>query len=63
MNHSIFQELPGTKPPKSTMEGPMAPAAYVIEDGLVGKQWERGLWSSEGSVFQGREMPGQGSRS
>jgi hypothetical protein len=22
------------------MEGPMAPAAYVAEDGLVGHQWE-----------------------
>jgi hypothetical protein len=22
------------------MEGPMAPAAYVAEDGLIGCQWE-----------------------
>jgi hypothetical protein len=31
-------ELPGTKPP--TKEGPLAPAAYVAEDGLVRHQFE-----------------------
>jgi hypothetical protein len=41
------------------MEGPMAPAAYVAEDGLVGHQWE------ERTLVVGRldgEMPGQGGR-
>ena len=38
MNQLDPPELPGTKPPKSTMEGPMAPAAYVAEDGLLGYQ-------------------------
>jgi hypothetical protein len=41
----------------------MALAAYVAEDGLVGHQWRRGLWSCEGSMPQCREMPGSGSRS
>ena len=27
------------------MEGPMAPATYVAEDGLVGHQWESGPWA------------------
>jgi hypothetical protein len=40
----------------------MAPVAYVAKDGLVGHQWRRGPWSSEGSMPQFREMPGQGSR-
>jgi len=35
-------ELPKTKPPTKeyTLRGPMAPAAYVTEDGLVWHQWE-----------------------
>ena len=36
-------ELPGTGPPTKEyiyMEGPMAPAAHMAEDGLVGHQWE-----------------------
>jgi hypothetical protein len=36
-------ELPGTKPPtkKVHMEGPMAPATYVVEDGFVGVSGRR----------------------
>ena len=37
-------ELPGTKPPSKEythMEGPMAPEAYVAEDGLVRYQWKK----------------------
>jgi len=30
------------------IEGPMAPATYVAEDGLVGINGRRGPWSSEG---------------
>ena len=34
-------DLPGTKPrTRVHMEGPMAPATYVAEDGLVRHQWE-----------------------
>jgi hypothetical protein len=43
------------------MEGPMAPATYVAEDGLVRHQWEERpliLWRLEC-----RWMPGQGSES
>jgi hypothetical protein len=32
-------ELPGTGPPMKE-DAPMAPAAYVAEDGLVEHQWE-----------------------
>jgi hypothetical protein len=44
-NNSINQPVPpkllGTKPPtKEYTWGPMAPGAYVAEDGLVGHQWE-----------------------
>jgi hypothetical protein len=39
-------ELQGTGPPTRVhMEGPMAPATYVAEDGLVGHQWESGPWA------------------
>jgi hypothetical protein len=39
-NNNINQpELPGIKPPSRVhMEGPMAPAVYVAENGLVGHQ-------------------------
>jgi hypothetical protein len=58
MSNSINQqdspELLGTGPPtKEYKEGPMAPAAYVTEDGLVGHQWEerplglRGFYASD----------------
>jgi hypothetical protein len=42
MNQPVPPELPGTKPPnkENSLEGPMTPAAYVAEDGLVGHQWE-----------------------
>jgi hypothetical protein len=30
------------------MEGPMAPASYVAEDGLVGHRWDQRSW--EGSM-------------
>jgi hypothetical protein len=39
------------------MKGPMAPATYVVEGGLVGHQW-RGE-----ALLLCREMPGQGSKS
>ena len=38
MNQPVTPELPGTKPP--IKKNPMAPAAYVAEDGLVSHQWE-----------------------
>jgi hypothetical protein len=40
MNQPVPPELPETKPPTKeyTLERPMAPAAYVAEDGLVGHQ-------------------------
>jgi hypothetical protein len=39
-------ELPGTEPPtKENMEGPMAPAAYVAEDGLVHISGRSGPWA------------------
>jgi hypothetical protein len=40
-NH-IPPEFSGTKLPTKeyTWEGPMAPASYIAEDGLVGPQWE-----------------------
>jgi hypothetical protein len=44
------------------MEGPMAPAAYVAEHGLVWHQWEESSLSCEGSMPQCRGMSGQGSR-
>ena len=44
------------------MEGPMAPATWVAEDGLVGHQREERPWTHEGSWLQGRGMAGQGSR-
>ena len=42
------------------MDGPMAPAVYVAEDGLVGHQWEKRpfvLWSLDARVgeYQGRK--------
>ena len=39
----------------------MAPAAYVVEDGLIFHQWEGRPWSSEGSMPQYRGMSGSGS--
>jgi hypothetical protein len=45
------------------MEGLMALAAYVAEDGLIGHQWEEGLyWSCENSMPQYRGMHVPGSR-
>ena len=39
MKQSVPPELPGTKPPtKEYMEGPMVPAIYITENGLVGHQ-------------------------
>jgi hypothetical protein len=40
MNQPEPSELPWTKTPSQRvhMEGPVAPAAYVAEDGLVGHQ-------------------------
>jgi hypothetical protein len=43
MNQPVPPELLWTKPPTKEyihMEESMAPAAYVVEDGLVGHQWE-----------------------
>jgi hypothetical protein len=42
MNQPVSPELPGTKftNQRVHIEGLMAPAAYVAEDGLVGHQWE-----------------------
>ena len=41
MNHPVPPEFPGTKlPTKELREEPMAPAAYVAEDELVGHQRE-----------------------
>jgi hypothetical protein len=36
----------------------MVLAAYVAEDGLVGRQWVRGPWAGECSMSQCRGMPG-----
>jgi hypothetical protein len=60
MNQPVPPELPGTK--TTNMEGSMAPAAYVAEDGLVGHQREG---SCEYSMPQcrGRGMPGPGTQS
>ena len=43
LNPMVGYEIPhpGTKPPTNEhMEGPMAPAAYVAEDGLIWYQWK-----------------------
>jgi hypothetical protein len=63
INQPDSSELPGTKPPTKRvhMEGPMALAAYVAEDGLVRHQWEERLLllSWEGSMpqeCQGRKV-------
>jgi hypothetical protein len=40
------------------MEGPIAPALYVTEEGLVGHQWEK-----RPVMPQYRGMQGQGGRS
>ena len=40
MNQPVSPELPGTKPSRIYMEGPMALAASVAEDGLVEHQWK-----------------------
>ena len=42
------------------MEGPIAPATYVAEDGLVEHHEQRGPWSCVGSMPQCRRIPGQG---
>ena len=43
MNQPITPKFTETTPPtKVHMEGPMAPAPYTAEDGLVGHQWEEG---------------------
>jgi len=42
-NNTNQPELPGTKAPfqqRVHMDRPMAPVAYVVEDGLVGHKWE-----------------------
>jgi len=40
-NNNTNQELSGTKlPPIVHLDRPMAPAAYVGKDSLVGHQWE-----------------------
>ena len=44
MTPAPIPKLPGIKlPTKEYMEGPMAPSAYVAEDGLVGHEWEEWL--------------------
>jgi hypothetical protein len=45
------------------MEGPIAPAAYVVEDCLWDINGRRGPWSYEGLMSQCRGMPRWGSRS
>jgi hypothetical protein len=45
------------------MEGPMALAIYVAEDGLVGHQWGGGAWSCKGLMPQCRGIQGWGGRS
>jgi hypothetical protein len=37
--------------------------AYLVEDGLVGHQWEERPWSCEDHMAQYRGMPGPGSKS
>jgi hypothetical protein len=50
VNRLGLLELLGTGPPtKEYMEGPMALATYVAEDGLVGHQWEK--WPLSLRVF------------
>jgi hypothetical protein len=45
------------------MVGLMALAAYVVEDCLVGHQWEERPLVCEGSMPQDRGLSGPGSRS
>jgi hypothetical protein len=45
------------------MEGPMVPAVYVAEDGLVGINGRRGPWSCEGSMYQCRGIRRWGGKS
>jgi hypothetical protein len=40
------------------MEGPMAPAAYIAEDGLILHQKDGRPWSCEGLMPQRRGMLG-----
>ena len=40
------------------MEGPMALATYVAEDGLVGHQWEEWPLGLRGFDFQSKGVPG-----
>ena len=41
INQPDSPELPGTKPPTRVhTEGPMTPATYVAQDGLIYYQWE-----------------------
>jgi hypothetical protein len=55
MNQPVPPELPRTKPPtKEYMEGAMAPATHVSEDGLERHHWEERPLSSEGSMPQCR---------
>jgi hypothetical protein len=63
MNYSVKLRAPWDSTITQTvhMEGLMAPAPYVAEDGLVGHQWEERPWSCEGSVSQCGEIPGPGS--
>jgi hypothetical protein len=45
------------------LDGPMAPTAYVAEEGLVKHQWKERLLVIEGSMSQYRGMPRLGGRS
>jgi hypothetical protein len=45
------------------MERPMASAAYVAEDGLVGRHWRSGPCAQGCLMPQCRGMPGQEDRS
>ena len=49
--------------PNVHMEGPIAPVAYVAEDGLVVINGRRGPWSCDSSMPQCRRMPEPGNRS
>jgi hypothetical protein len=55
MNQPVPSELPGTKPiTKEYTEGPIAPASYVVEDGLSVISARRGPSSFEGLMLQCR---------
>jgi len=57
--NQIPQSSQGLNHQRVHMEGPMTPAAYVAEDGLVRHQWEERPWSCEGSMPHCRRMLGQ----